>query len=152
MGSVSPPRGPGVPEWPCVSLLRARYPKQRLMSDIRIDYPGHLNGFATDVSLIAEGAELDGKGRFHHRDVEFIAEVISKDTAANDYGPKKTAYAIAEVSVHLVADPYQGRCFLYTHPKNGEYATETKIPFGDDMDLTDTTVGLVIKTAEFPRD
>lgn len=132
--------------------LRARYPRKRLKSDVRIDYPGYLNGFATDVTLLAEDAEKDDKGLWLCQDVEFVAEVISKRTAANDYGPKKTAYAEAEVPVYLIADPYQGRCFLYTHPKNGEYTTETKLPFGDDVDLSDTVVGLTLKTDEFPRD
>ncbi|MEU0075891.1 Uma2 family endonuclease [Streptomyces sp. NPDC006332] len=132
--------------------LRAKYPLKRLLHDVRIDYPGDLNGFASDVTLVADGAELDDKGLWRHQDVEFVAEVISKSTAANDYGPKKTAYAEAEIPLYLVVDPYQGRCHLYTHPKKGDYATETKVPFGDDVDLTGTIVDLVLRTAEFSRD
>ncbi|MGY1498814.1 Uma2 family endonuclease [Streptomyces sp. QTS52] len=126
--------------------LGATYSRKGLKSDVRIDYPGYLNGFATDVTLLAEDAAKDDKGLWRYQDVEFVAEVISKKTAANDYGPKKSAYADAEVPVYLIADPYQGRCFLCTHPKNGEYATETKLSFGD------TVVGLTLKTDEFPRD
>ncbi len=132
--------------------LRTKYPRKRLKSDVRIDYPGHLNGFATDVTVMVEGAAKTADGHWRHEDVEFVVEVISKGTAANDYGPKKIAYATAEVPVYLIADPYQGRCHLYTHPKNGDYATETKTDFGDDIDLTDTVVGLTLKTDEFPRD
>ncbi|WP_371661657.1 Uma2 family endonuclease [Streptomyces sp. NBC_00280] len=132
--------------------LRVKYPRKRVKSDVRIDYPGHLNGFSSDVTLMTEGAEKGDNGLWRYQDVEFVAEVISKKTAANDYGPKKTAYAEAEVPVYLIADPYQGRCFLYTHPKNGEYATETKLPFGDDVDLGDTVVDLTLRTDEFPRD
>ncbi|MDH6628915.1 Uma2 family endonuclease [Streptomyces sp. LBL] len=135
-----------------VEQLRAKYPRKRLKSDVRIDYPGHLNGFASDVTLVADGADRDDKGLWRHQDVEFVAEVISRSTGANDYGPKKTAYAEAEVPVYLVVDPYQGRCLVHTHPKDGDYATETKVPFGDDVDLTGTVVDLVLKTAEFPRD
>lgn len=135
-----------------VEQLRTKYPRKRVKSDVRIDYPGNLNGFSSDVTLMTEGAEKSDKGLWRCQDVEFVAEVISKKTAANDYGPKKTAYAEAEVPVYLIADPYQGRCFLYTHPKNGEYATETKLAFGDDVDLSDTVVGLTLKTDEFPRD
>ncbi|MEU5594366.1 hypothetical protein [Streptomyces sp. NPDC020298] len=43
-------------------------------------------------------------------------------------------------------------CHIYTHPKDDDYATETKIDFGDDVDLADTLVGLALKTDEFPRD
>ncbi|GAA3841368.1 Uma2 family endonuclease [Streptomyces phyllanthi] len=132
--------------------LRAKYPRKRVKSDVRIDYPGHLNGFASDVTVMAEGAAKDSRGLWQHQDVEFVAEVISRSTAANDYDAKKTAYALAGVPVYLIADPYQGRCRVYTHPKDGDYATETKASFGDDVDLTDTVVGLTLKTDEFPRD
>ncbi|MEV0475267.1 Uma2 family endonuclease [Streptomyces prunicolor] len=135
-----------------VEQLRTKYPRQRVKSDVRIDYPGHLNGFATDVTAMAEGAEKTESGRWRYQDVEFVAEVISKGTAANDYGPKKAAYALAEVPVYVIADPYQGRCHIYTHPKGDDYTTETKVAFGDDLDLTDTVVGLTLTTADFPRD
>ncbi|MFI1536623.1 Uma2 family endonuclease [Streptomyces anandii] len=85
-------------------------------------------------------------------DVEFVAEVISKGTAANDYGPKKTAYAKAEVPVFVIADPYRGECVVHTHPRDGKYAVEVKADFGEELDLTGTLVGLVLKTGEFPRD
>ncbi|MEW2496236.1 Uma2 family endonuclease [Streptomyces nodosus] len=132
--------------------LYGRYPRNRMASDVRIDFPGHLNGFACDAAALAEGAVRGDQGRWRHQDVEFVTEVLSKSTALNDYGPKKTAYALAEVPVYLVVDPYQGRCHLYTQPKDGDYATETKVPFGEDLDLTDTVVGLTLKTDEFPRD
>jgi Uma2 family endonuclease len=132
--------------------LRDRYPRRRLKSDVRIDYPGHLNGFATDVTLIADDAQLDDKRRWHYKDVEFVAEVISKDTAQNDYGPKKDAYAAAEVPVYLIVDPYTRKWHLHTLPKDGEYRGELSLDFGDEIDLTGTVVGLVLKTDEFPRD
>ncbi|MGW2234168.1 Uma2 family endonuclease [Streptomyces sp. NPDC001759] len=135
-----------------VEQLRTKYPRRRVKSDVRIDYPGHLNGFATDVTLVSQDAEKDEKGLWSHQDVEFVAEVISKGTAHNDYGPKKTAYAVAEVPVYLIADPYQGKCHLFTQPKDGDYVTETTVSFGGDVDLTVTDVGLTLKTDEFPRD
>jgi Uma2 family endonuclease len=132
--------------------LRTKYPRKRVKSDVRIDYPGHLNGFATDVTVMAEGAAKAEGGHWSYEDVEFVAEVISKGTAANDYGPKKAAYATAEVPVYVIADPYQGRCHIYTDPKGSDYEVETRVPFGKDLDLTDTVVGLTLKTDEFPRD
>ncbi|UUU23028.1 Uma2 family endonuclease [Streptomyces sp. DSM 40750] len=132
--------------------MRDKYTPKRLASDVRIDFPGELNGFACDVAAVADRSVKDSSGRWRYQDIEFVAEVISKGTAANDYGPKKLAYAVAEVPVYLIADPYQGRCHIYTHPKDGDYATETKIPFGDDVDLAGTVVGLTLKTDEFPRD
>ncbi len=135
-----------------VEQLRAKYPRKRVKSDVRIDYPGHLNGFATDVTALAEGAQKDDKGRWRCEDVEFVAEVISKDTAANDYGPKKTAYALAEVPVYLIVNPYTAEWHLHTLPKDGDYHGEVRLGFGDEIDLTGTVVGLVLKTDEFPRD
>ncbi|GGW66307.1 hypothetical protein GCM10010503_49430 [Streptomyces lucensis JCM 4490] len=134
-----------------VEQLRAKYPRRRVMSDVRIDYPGHLNGFATDVPVIAEGA-VKTEGRWRCSDVDFVAEVISGGTAANDYGSKKTAYAKAEVPVYVIADPYKGECLVCTHPNDGRYAREAKADFGEELDLLGTPVGLVLKTDEFPRD
>ncbi|MFJ8946451.1 Uma2 family endonuclease [Streptomyces sp. NPDC102395] len=124
----------------------------RVLSDVRIDFPGQENGFCPDVVKLRDSAEADDEGRWRHDDVEFVAEVISKGTAANDYGPKKTAYAVAEVPVYLVADPYQGKCHLYTQPKDGEYLSELSVVFGADVDMTSTPLGLTLKTDEFPRD
>jgi Uma2 family endonuclease len=132
--------------------LRDRYPRKRLASDVRIDFPGHLNGFACDVAAMAERSVKDRKGRWRYQDIEFVAEVISRDTAANDYGPKKLAYALAEVPVYLVADPYQGKCHLFTQPKDGEYVSELSVAFGVDVDMTTTHLDLTLKTDEFPRD
>ncbi|PSM44497.1 hypothetical protein C6Y14_05600 [Streptomyces dioscori] len=122
------------------------------LSDVRIDFPGHGNGFCPDVVKLREGAEEDSTGHWLYQDVEFVAEVISRGTAPNDYGPKKTAYAVADVPVYLIVDPYQGKCHLYTQPKDGEYHTELSVTFGADLDMTNTIVDLTLKTDEFPRD
>ncbi|MEV0976906.1 Uma2 family endonuclease [Streptomyces sp. NPDC049915] len=119
-----------------------------VLSDVRIDFPGLLNGYAPDVAKMREGAEKSAKGAWRHQDVEFVAEVISQGTAANDYGPKKAAYAKAHVPVYLVADPYQRRCHVYTKPDGDDYAMETTVDFGYDVDLVDFT----LSTADFPHD
>ncbi|PJJ03938.1 Uma2 family endonuclease [Streptomyces sp. 2333.5] len=121
-------------------------------SDVRINFPGERNAFAPDVAKIADGAEKNEFGRWRHQDVEFIAEVISQGTAPNDYGPKKTAYALAEVPVYLIADPYTGRCRVFTHPQDGDYKIELTVAYGMPVDLTDTVVGITLATDVFPRD
>ena len=123
-----------------------------VLSDVRIDFPGPENGFCPDVAKLRDGAVPDSRGRWRFEDVEFIAEVISKGTALNDYGPKKIAYAVAEVPVFLIVDPYTGKCLLHTQPKEGDYMTETKVAFGQPVDLANTPVGLTLTTDEFPRD
>ncbi|MER5460351.1 Uma2 family endonuclease [Streptomyces sp. NPDC002668] len=135
-----------------VEQLRSKYPRKRLKSDVRIDYPGHLNGFATDVTLLAEGAVKTQSGNWRYEDVQFVAEVISRSTGANDYGPKLAAYAAAEVPVYLIADPYTGKCHVHTQPKEGSYISELTVDFGASLDLTGTPLGLTLTTGEFPRD
>jgi Uma2 family endonuclease len=132
--------------------LDAKYSQKRLASDVRIDFPGHLNGFACDLAAIAERSVKDSRGRWRYQDVEFVAEVISKNTAANDHGPKKDAYAAAEVPAYLIVDPYTGEWHLHTLPKDGKYHSNVSFSFGEDIDLTGTPVGLVIETDEFPVD
>ncbi|MEV7284465.1 Uma2 family endonuclease [Streptomyces sp. NPDC093252] len=121
-------------------------------TDVRIDFPGHQNGFCPDVMKLRDGAERDAERGWRHEDVEFVAEVISRGTGANDYGPKKAAYAQAGVPVYVIADPYTGRCHVFTEPKDGEYRTESRIDFGDPVDLTHTFLDLTIDTSKFPRD
>ncbi|MFF9124508.1 Uma2 family endonuclease [Streptomyces sp. NPDC014889] len=135
-----------------IEQLRAKYPRKRVKSDVRIDYPGHLNGFASDVVALAEGARKDEKGHWRPGGVELVAEVISRGTARNDYGPKKDAFTAARVPVYLIVDPYTGTWHLHTLPKDGEYRGVLSLDFGDEVDLNDTPVGLVLRTDEFPRD
>lgn len=135
-----------------VEQLREKYPRKRVKSDVRIDYPGRLNGFASDVVALKEGAVKDGKGHWRCADVEFVAEVISKDTAANDYGPKLDAYAAAGVPVYLIVDPYTGEWHLHTRPKGGEYRASLTLDFGDEVDLSHSPVGIRLTTDEFPRE
>ncbi|MFE7761192.1 Uma2 family endonuclease [Streptomyces sp. NPDC057438] len=133
------------------ALLEAFGKGVNIVSDVRIDFLGQLNGLAPDVAKLRDDAEKDSHGRRRHEDVEFIAEVISKDTARNDYGPKKTAYALAEVPVYLIADPYTGKCRLFTQPKDGDYISDLSVTYGGDVDMTTTLLGLVLPTADFPR-
>ncbi|MGW1375355.1 Uma2 family endonuclease [Streptomyces sp. NPDC002446] len=135
-----------------VEQLRARYPRKRVLSDVRIDFPGRRTALCCDVVAISEGSEKDEKGRWRYDCIDFVAEVISKDTAANDYGPKKDVYALAEVPVYVISDPYTRECRVFTDPQNGKYTGEITIPYGDPIDLTNTVVGLTLSTDDFPRD
>ncbi|OKI10249.1 hypothetical protein A6A06_02135 [Streptomyces sp. CB02923] len=130
--------------------LRTRYPRKRVKSDVRIDFPGRLNGFACDVVALREGAEKE-KGLWQYQDIEFVAEVISRGTSRNDYGLKLKAYAVAEVPVYLIVDPYSGTWRRYTLPKDGKYHHYLTLDFGEPVDLTETVVGLTLDTAEFDR-
>ncbi|MEV7115137.1 Uma2 family endonuclease [Streptomyces anulatus] len=132
--------------------LRTAYGRRQLKTDVRIDFPGLLNGFAPDVAAVTQDASKTADGRWRHQDIEFVAEVISKSTAANDYGPKKATYALAGVPVYLIVDPYTGTWHLHTLPKEDEYRSVLSLDFGTPVDLTSTVVGLVLTTDAFPRD
>lgn len=124
----------------------------RTTSDVRIDFPGHENGFCPDLAKMVEGAERDDEGQWLCRDVEFIMEVISRGTARNDYGEKKRAYAEAGVGIYLIVDPYKRQCHVFTDPKDDEYRSSRKLDFGEPVDLTDTVLGLTLSTEKFPHD
>lgn len=132
--------------------LRSHYVRSRLKSDVRMDFPGEGNAFAPDMVALKEGAQKGKGGRWRHEDIEFIAEVISRGTAANDYGPKRDVYAAAGVPVYLIADPYTATCHVFTHPKDGEYQSRLTAKFGEILDLTGTVVDLELPTADFPRE
>ncbi|MFD5265345.1 Uma2 family endonuclease [Streptomyces sp. NPDC058335] len=104
------------------------------------------------MAKFRDGAAKDDAGRWKYEDIEFIGEVISRGTAPNDYGAKKTAYAVAGVPLYLIADPYLGRCTVYTEPKDGGYQCEPRVDYGTDVDLTTTALDLTLKTDTFPRD
>ncbi len=120
--------------------------------DVRLDLPGYRNGFVPDLYKLSDGAEMDDKGKWRYQDVEFVFEVISRETADNDYGKKKVAYAAGEVPVYVIADPCTGQCHVHTVPKDGEYRTNRTLDFGEPIDLTDTVLGMTLSTDKFPRD
>ncbi|MBB5120578.1 Uma2 family endonuclease [Streptomyces eurocidicus] len=133
--------------------LEARFGEDSLVEcDVRLDLPGYRNGFVPDLFKPADGAEMDAKGKWRYQDVEFVFEVISRETADNDYGRKKAAYAAGDVPVYVIADPYTGQCHVHTVPKDGEYRANRTLDFGDPVDLSDTPLGLVLATGKFPRD
>jgi len=91
--------------------------------------------------------------------VVFVAEVISRDTAANDYGTKKAIYAYSGLPALLIVDPYERQCHLYTEPKKNEkdrlksrYETEVTASYGKVVDLSDTPAGIKLATDDFDVD
>jgi Uma2 family endonuclease len=126
--------------------------RSKTKSDVRFDFPGYHNGFAPDLVKLVDTAQVDDEGRWRCEDVEFVAEVISRATAHNDYGPKKQAYALAGVPVYLIADPYAGKCHAYGHPEGDRYESELTVKFGEEIDLAPLGLDLKIATEDFPRD
>ncbi|RLV09054.1 hypothetical protein CTZ27_06830 [Streptomyces griseocarneus] len=135
-----------------IQLVRRFGEDSIIECDVRLDLPGYRNGFVPDLFKLSDGAEMDAKGKWRYQDVEFVFEVISRETADNDYGKKKAAYAAGDVPVYVIADPYSGQCHVHTVPKDGEYRANRTLDFGDPIDLSDTPLGIVLATEKFPRD
>ncbi|MFC4512787.1 MULTISPECIES: Uma2 family endonuclease [Streptomyces] len=126
--------------------------ERQIKHEVRLDLPGYRNAFAPALYVMAAGAERDERGNWRHQDVEFVLEVIRQGTADYDYGRKRDAYAVGEVPVYLIADPYTGRCHLHTLPQDGEYRSCLAVGFGDPIDLTHTAVGVVLTVGESGRE
>ncbi|MFE7704426.1 hypothetical protein ACFU6I_01175 [Streptomyces sp. NPDC057486] len=58
----------------------------------------------------------------------------------------------ADVPVYVIAAPYTRTWHLHTLPKDDEYRGVLSLGFGTPIDLTDTPVGLTLRTDDFPRD
>lgn len=132
--------------------LRSGYARKQLKSDVRIDFPGHLNGFAPDLAALRADAEKDTRGQWSYQDVELVLEVISRGTADDDYGKKKKAYAVAGVSVYLIVDPYAGECHLHARPVDDRFWNTQTFAFGERIDLKPHGIDLALETEDFPRD
>ncbi|MGW7008382.1 Uma2 family endonuclease [Streptomyces sp. NPDC054933] len=120
--------------------------------DVRLDLPGYLNGFAPDLFKLADGAKKDERGHWHHEDVEFVLEVISRGTGDNDYGKKKRAYAEGGIPVYVIADPYSGKVHAYGKPEGDCYQHTLTVKFGEEIDLGPFGFDLTLVTEDFPRD
>ncbi|MBQ0984420.1 Uma2 family endonuclease [Streptomyces sp. F63] len=136
-----------------VRMLEDRFGMHvKVKSDVRIDFPGGRNGFAPDVVKLSHEARQDAKRRWSCGDIEFVAEVISRDTRENDYGKKKRAYARAGVPVYVIADPYTGKCHAHGRPEGEEYESELTVDFGEKLDLSPLGMDWTLETDQFPRD
>lgn len=121
-------------------------------SDVRMDFPGGLNGLCPDLAKIFDEAEPDENDRFSPEDVELIVEIISRGTARNDYGSKKTLYARAGIPLYIIVDPYTGKCHAFGGPEGDVYENELTAKFGDPLDLKPLGLDLTLSTDKFPRD
>lgn len=122
------------------------------LSDVLLALPGRGNGFAPDLLKLSDAVDLDGPDEWSYRDVEFVLEVISRETRDNDHGTKRRAYALAGVPVYLIADPYTGKCHAFGRPEGETYENELTVKFGEDLDLAPLGMSLRLETEDFPRD
>ena len=127
----------------------------RVLSDVRADFPGYLNGFAPDAMLVAEGAKpIVGdfeEEHYRYQDVQVVAEVVSKSSCRTDHGVKLTTYAEADIPVYVIVDPFKALITAFSEPLGGVYQMINTHHFGAKFTLPDGK-GIVVDTAHWPRD
>jgi Uma2 family endonuclease len=127
----------------------------RVLSDVRIDFPGLLNGFAPDLALMVDGARKsvgeNGQERYQCKDVLVVAEVVSDSSRRNDYGVKRTTYAFGKVPVYVIADPIKAMVTVLSEPLDGDYQMTNTCHFGASFTIPHGK-GIAVDTADWPRD
>ncbi|MEU1826227.1 Uma2 family endonuclease [Streptomyces abikoensis] len=121
-----------------------------ILWDVRVDFPGCLNGFAPDVALVREGAQKNEKDLYRYQDLDLVAEVVSRSSRRDDFGAKLKTYAMAGVPTYLIADPKTGLVHVYHAPADDEYTDETTYTFKSEFTLPYPEI--LIDTSLWPRD
>ncbi|MER8182513.1 Uma2 family endonuclease [Kitasatospora sp. NPDC094015] len=123
------------------------------ISDVMVDFPSALHGYAPDLAIIAPGAELNGRGRYEWHDLEAVLEVASPSSQDNDFVKKLRLYAECGIPVYAVIDPREGMCTVHSAPqRSGVYREIERVPFGQDLTVPLEGRTVVITTDGFPRD
>ncbi|TVL93536.1 hypothetical protein CD790_00215 [Streptomyces sp. SAJ15] len=120
-----------------------------ILWDVRIDFPGALNGYCPDVALLADDAKEDENGGWDYRDVRLVAEVVSRGSRRDDYDAKLKVYAAAGVPTYVIADPKTGYVHVHHAPQNGEYTDVSTYAFGTKFPLPFPEA--TIDTTNWPR-
>lgn len=121
----------------------------RVLSDVRIDFPGPLNGYAPDVALLTEDSATGGP-KYHHSQVQLVVEVVSQSTRRDDYGIKLTTYATAEVPTYVIVDPTTAWIHVHSQPHQGHYTRANTYAFGTPLPLAIPPV--TVDTSDWPLD
>lgn len=123
-----------------------------ILSDVMIDFPSSLYGYAPDLAIVAPGSELNSRGRFEWHSLEAVLEVVSKSTRDNDFDKKFRMYAECAIPVYVIIDPSDNTCTIHSNPtRTGTYDEQEQIVFGEDLVLPLVGREIVVKTDGFPR-
>ncbi|MEU8538461.1 Uma2 family endonuclease [Streptomyces sp. NPDC048717] len=124
-----------------------------ILSNVMIDFPSILYGYAPDLAIIAPGAERNSRGRYAWHSLEAVIEVASASTRDNDFQKKFRMYAECGIPLYVIVDPSDGTCTTHSRPtRTGTYAEQDRIPFGEDLVLPLEGREIVVATDGFPRD
>lgn len=124
-----------------------------ILSDVMVDFPSSLYGYAPDLAIVAPGAEHNNRGRYEWHDLEAVLEVVSKSNQDNDFVKKLKLYAECAVPIYVVVDPSEGVCTVHRGPqRTGTYEDAEQVPFGAELRLPLEGRTIVIRTDGFPTD
>ncbi|MER5208583.1 Uma2 family endonuclease [Streptomyces sp. NPDC002825] len=123
-----------------------------ILSDVMIDFPSSLYGYAPDLAIVAAGSQLNSRGRFEWHTLEAVLEVVSKSTRDNGFEKKFRMYAECGIPLYVIIDPSENVCTIHSKPaRTGVYTERETIPFGEDLVLPLEGREIVVKTDGFPR-
>lgn len=123
------------------------------LSDVMVDFPSSLYGYAPDLAIVAPGAEHNSRGRYEWHDLEAVLEVVSKSDQDNDFVKKLRFYAECSIPVYVVIDPAEAVCVVHSAPQStGTYRKTEAVPFGEDLVVPLEGREIVIRTDQFPRE
>ncbi|MGW4743867.1 Uma2 family endonuclease [Streptomyces sp. NPDC004290] len=123
-----------------------------ILSDVMIDFPSSLYGYAPDLAVVAPGSERNKRGRFEWHSLEAVLEIVSLSTRDNDFEKKFRMYAECGIPLYVIIDPSENVCTVHSHPtRTGTYADQEQIPFGEDLVLPLEGREITVKTDGFPR-
>ncbi|MEU8762016.1 Uma2 family endonuclease [Streptomyces sp. NPDC048659] len=124
----------------------------KVLSDVMIDFPPSLFGYAPDLAIVAPGAERNKRGRFEWHSLEAVLEIISLSTRDNDFEKKLRMYAECAIPLYVIIDPSENVCTVHSSPsRTGTYTERYEVPFGEDLVLPLEGREIVVKTGGFPR-
>lgn len=124
-----------------------------ILSDVMVDFPSTLYGYAPDLAVVAPGAEHNSRGRYEWHDLEAVLEVVAKSNQDNDFVKKLKLYAECGIPTYVVIDPAEAVCTVHRAPqRSGRYEDSEQVPFGEDLRLQLEGREIVIRTDGFPRD
>ncbi|MFB7589682.1 Uma2 family endonuclease [Streptomyces sp. NPDC056169] len=123
-----------------------------ILSDVMIDFPSSLYGYAPDLAIVAPGSELNSRGRYEWHSLEAVIEVVSKSTRDDDFDKKFRMYAQCAIPLYVIIDPSDSTCTIHRNPtRTGAYMDQEQIAFGEDLVLPLEGREIVVKTDGFPR-
>ncbi|MFF4171057.1 Uma2 family endonuclease [Streptomyces sp. NPDC001744] len=124
----------------------------KALSDVMIDFPSSLYGYAPHLAIIAPGSERNRRGRFEWHSLEAVLEIISLSTRDNDFEKKLRMYAECAIPLYVIIDPSENVCTVHSGPaRTGVYAGRETIPFGEDLVLPLEGREIIVRTDGFPR-